>query len=38
MVLELIVMTLIGEIILIHGIATWYRYSDMINDLKGADK
>lgn len=38
MVWELIVLTAIGEAIVIYGLAAWYRYTDMINDLKGANK
>ena len=35
MVMELIAYIIIGELIVINGVATWYRYTDTINELKG---
>lgn len=35
MVMELIAYIIIGELIVINGVAAWYRYTDMINELKG---
>lgn len=35
MVLELIILTALAEAMTIYGLATWFRYTDMINDLKG---
>lgn len=35
MVFEIILLTVIGELIVINGLMTWYRYTDMINELKG---
>ena len=35
MVMELIAYIIIGELIVINGVAAWYRYTDMINALKG---
>lgn len=38
MVYEIILLTVIGEAILINGIATWFRYTDELNELKGEQK
>ena len=35
MVMELIAYIIIGELIVINGVSAWYRYTDMINELKG---
>ena len=35
MVMELIAYIIIGELIVINGVATWYRYTDLMNELKG---
>lgn len=35
MVLELILLTLMAEAITIYGLATWFKYTDLINELKG---
>ena len=35
MVLELIILTVLAEAVTIYGLAIWFRYTDMINDLKG---
>ena len=38
MVWELIAYTIIGELIIISGLKTWYKYTDLMNELKGANK
>lgn len=38
MVWELIFFTVIGELIVINGLMTWYKYSDLMNELKGEQK
>ena len=35
MVMELIAYIIIGELIVINGVAAWYRYTVMINELIG---
>lgn len=35
MVWELIFFTVVGELIVINGLMTWYKYSDLMNELKG---
>ena len=35
MVFEIILLTVIGELIVINGLKTWYKYTDLMNELKG---
>ena len=37
MVWEIILLTIIGEAVTIYGLAAWFKYTDMINNLKGED-
>jgi hypothetical protein len=34
MVLELIVLTILAEAVTMFGLAKWFEYTDMLNDLK----
>lgn len=38
MVMELIAYIIIGELIVINGLKTWYKYTDLMNELKGEQK
>ena len=38
MVYEIILYAIIGEAIIINGIATWFKYTDELNRVKGENK
>ena len=38
MVMELIILTIAAEAMTIYGLSIWFRYTDMINELKGEQK